>query len=121
MKNIILHDGEYKFMKLVWSNEPINSTELVKLSLEKLGWKKSTVYTTIKRLAQKELLVNDNAIVRSLISEDDVARTQTMDSIDQFYDGSIQRFFASFLKHEKLSKDEIQSLRSLIEDQLKEE
>ena len=35
-------DGEYRFAELVWEQEPINSTVLVKLSLDRLGWKKAT-------------------------------------------------------------------------------
>ena len=33
-------DGEYRFADLVWENEPINSTALIKTAQERLGWKK---------------------------------------------------------------------------------
>ena len=36
-----LFDAEHKFVSLIWENEPVNSTELVRLCNEKLGWKKS--------------------------------------------------------------------------------
>lgn len=49
MKEIKLFDAEYKFMNVLWENAPINSTMLVKICLEELGWKKSTTYTTIKK------------------------------------------------------------------------
>ncbi|MDD2373678.1 MAG: BlaI/MecI/CopY family transcriptional regulator, partial [Syntrophomonadaceae bacterium] len=42
MEEYKLFDAEYKFMDIIWEIEPINSTELTKVCLQKLGWKKST-------------------------------------------------------------------------------
>lgn len=51
-----LFDTEYKFVSIIWDNEPINSTELVKLYGDKLGWKKSTTYTILKKLCERGIL-----------------------------------------------------------------
>ena len=48
MEKYKLFDAEYKFVSIIWDNEPINSTELVKICADKLGWKKSTTYTVLK-------------------------------------------------------------------------
>ncbi|SHJ66574.1 hypothetical protein SAMN02745975_02591 [Geosporobacter subterraneus DSM 17957] len=48
MQQYKLFDAEYKFVSLIWGSEPINSTELVKLCLEKLGWKKSRVSGSLR-------------------------------------------------------------------------
>lgn len=45
MEELKLFESEYRFMDLIWKTEPIKSTELAKLALEKLEWKKSTCYT----------------------------------------------------------------------------
>ena len=50
MEEFRLCNSDYRFMMLVWEHAPIGSGELVKLCAEKLGWKKSTTYTEIKRL-----------------------------------------------------------------------
>ncbi|HBC91576.1 MAG TPA: BlaI/MecI/CopY family transcriptional regulator, partial [Pelotomaculum sp.] len=42
MEKYKLFDAEYKFVSIVWDKEPINSTELVRLCADRLGWKKST-------------------------------------------------------------------------------
>ena len=44
-------ETEYRFAELIWEEEPIGSGELVKQCAEKFGWKKSTTYTFIKKLA----------------------------------------------------------------------
>ena len=54
-----LYDTEYRFMEIIWEHAPVRSGELVKLSKEALGWKKSTTYTMIKRLSEKGYIVNE--------------------------------------------------------------
>ena len=39
-----LPDSEMKLMELIWDSEPVRSGELVSMSLEKHGWKKSRVH-----------------------------------------------------------------------------
>ena len=46
-------DGEYRFADLVWESEPINSTALIKTAQERLGWKKATSYTVLRKLCEK--------------------------------------------------------------------
>ena len=64
-----IFESEYRFCMIVWENEPVNSTELVKLSKELLGWSKATTYTVIRRLSERGVLKNENAIVSSLVSK----------------------------------------------------
>ena len=44
-----LYESEYRFMNVIWDNEPVNSTELVRICGKELGWKKSTCYTVLKK------------------------------------------------------------------------
>jgi len=67
MEKYKLFDAEYKFASIVWDNEPINSTELVKLCADKLGWKKSTTYTVLKKLSERGILKNKDAVVTALV------------------------------------------------------
>ncbi|MFR5271540.1 BlaI/MecI/CopY family transcriptional regulator, partial [Intestinibacter bartlettii] len=43
-------------MNIIWEEEPIKSGELVRVCNEKLGWKKSTTYTVLRKLAQRGVL-----------------------------------------------------------------
>ena len=67
-------DGEYRFAELVWDNEPINSTMLIRLAQENLGWKKATSYTVLRKLCEKGILKNENATVTARIKKDAVCR-----------------------------------------------
>ena len=52
----VIYESEYNFCKILWENEPVKSTELVRLCREKLDWKKSTTYTVIKRLSDRGII-----------------------------------------------------------------
>ena len=56
-------ESEYRFLSILWEEEPITSPELVKLCNDKLGWKKSTTYTVIKKLADKGYVKSENTVV----------------------------------------------------------
>ena len=53
MEELRLGVIESQFAEIIWSNEPLPSGELVKLCEQKLGWKKSTTYTVLKRLCER--------------------------------------------------------------------
>lgn len=69
MEQLKLCDSDYRFMSIVWDYAPIPSGKLVKLCNEILGWKKSTTYTTIKKMSEKGYIKNENAVVTVLISK----------------------------------------------------
>ncbi|NSW91750.1 MAG: BlaI/MecI/CopY family transcriptional regulator [Firmicutes bacterium] len=115
MEQIKIFDAEYRFMNIVWEHSPVASTQLVKLANEELGWKKSTTYTVIRRLCERGAIKNENAVVYALINREQVMRAETEEHIDRVYNGSLKLFFTTFLQKEKLSKDEIEELKKIVE------
>ena|SRR3712207_3109917 len=116
MGEIKIFDSEYRLMNIIWENNNIKSSELVKLAKEELGWKKSTTYTVIRRLCDRGIIKNENTIVSFLVNREEVMRAETEEHIDKLYEGSLKLFFTTFLKREKLSKDEISELRKIVEE-----
>ncbi|KNY29614.1 BlaI/MecI/CopY family transcriptional regulator [Pseudobacteroides cellulosolvens] len=115
MERIKIFDAEYKFMNIIWEHSPISSTELVKLANQELGWKKSTTYTVIRRLCERGVIKNENSIVYALINHEQVMHAETEEHLGKVYDGSLKLFFTAFLQKEKLSKDEVEELKKIIE------
>lgn len=111
-----LSDSEYRLMDIVWETEPVNSTELVKEAFGRLGWKKSTTYTVLKKLAEKEVLQNEDAIVRALVKKEQVVRYESEQLLNKSFAGSLPDFMAAFLKDRKLTQAEAVRLKQLIED-----
>lgn len=68
MKEYKLTEIKSKFADLSWKNEPIGSGKLVKICEKEMSWKKSTTYTVLKKLCEKSIFQNENAIISSLIT-----------------------------------------------------
>lgn len=116
MREYKLTNMEAKFADIIWANEPVKSSDLVKLCGTELHWKKSTTYTMLKRLERKEIFVNKNGIVSALIKKDDFYAEQSKLFIEETFEGSLPRFLTAFTRNKKLSKKEINELQKLIND-----
>lgn len=120
MNEIQLGVIESKFADIIWENEPLSSSALVKLCEERLTWKKSTTFTVLRRLCDKGLFKNKKGVVSSLISKQDFYSLQSERFVEDTFDGSLPAFIAAFTARKKLSKEEILLLRNMI-DEYKEE
>ena len=108
-------ESEYRFCLILWEHEPIKSTELVKLCKEQLGWKPTTTYTVIKRLSERGVLKNENTIVSSLVSKDEVQASEINEMVEKTFEGSLPAFVAAFTKHQKISEKEIDEVQKMID------
>ena len=115
-----VYESEYRFCLILWEHEPIKSGELVKLCKEQLGWKPTTTYTVIKRLAERGILKNENTVVTSLVSKDAVQAAEIDELVERTFEGSLPAFIAAFTRHRKLSRDEIDQVQQMI-DRFREE
>jgi predicted transcriptional regulator len=119
MEKLKLFDAEYKLMDIIWKLEPINSTELTKVCMEKLGWKKSTTYTMIRKLSQRGILKNENATVTALVKREQVQKYESEVLLEKAFDNSLPAFLATFLQGKKLSKQEAEEIKKMIEEAAK--
>ena len=110
-----IFESEYRFCMIVWENEPVNSTELVKLSKELLGWSKATTYTVIRRLSERGVLKNENAIVSSLITKEEAQLAEMNELMEKRFGNSLPAFLAAFTKQQNLSEKQIDEIMKIIE------
>ena len=110
-----IFDSEYRFCLILWENEPVKSGRLVELCREKLGWSKATTYTVIKRLAERGVVKNENTVVTSLVSKEEVQASEVDELVDRVFEGSLPSFVAAFTRRKKLSSREIEELRQMID------
>ncbi len=111
-----IFESEYRFCLILWENEPINSTKLAKLCNERLGWSRTTTYTVIKRLSQRGVVKNENTIVTSLVSKNEVQAAEIDELVEKTFEGSIPAFIAAFTKRKNLSQDEIKEIRQMLDE-----
>ena len=109
-------ESEYRFCLILWENEPVKSSRLVELCKNELGWKPTTTYTVIKRLSQRGILKNENTIVSSLVSKEEVQASEINEMVEKTFEGSLPAFIAAFTKHHKLSEKEIDAVQQMIDN-----
>ena len=108
-------ESEYRFCLILWENEPVKSSKLVELCKEQLGWKPTTTYTVIKRLSERGVLKNENTVVTSLVSKDQVQAAELNEMVEKTFEGSLPAFIAAFTKHQKISDAEIDAVQQMID------
>ena len=110
-----IFESEYRFCLILWEREPVKSSELVRLCKEQLGWKPTTTYTVIKRLAERGVLKNENTVVSALVSKDEVQAAELSEMVDKTFEGSLPAFIAAFTKHRKLSEKDLDEVQAMID------
>ena len=110
-----IHESEYRFCLILWEYEPVTTVELVRLCQDRLGWKRTTTYTVIKRLGQRGVLKNENGLVTSLVSKEAVQACEIDELVDKKFEGSVPAFIAAFTKHQHISREELDEIQHMID------
>lgn len=111
-----IFDSELRFCEILWEHQPVRSSELAHLCAEKLGWKKSTTYTVIKRLTERGVVQTEDAVVTALVSRDQVQRAESRAFVERNFSGSLPGFLNAFVGGRRLSAEEADELRRMIAD-----
>ena len=110
-----LGEVESIFADIIWNNEPLSSRRLAELAEERLNWKRTTTYTILKRLCDRELFQNNNGTVTSRISREEFFARQSEMFVEDTFNGSLPAFLAAFGSRKKLSDQEIDELQKIID------
>ena len=121
MVTYIMTEAESLLAELIWEREPIGSGELVKLAAQRLGWKKSTTYTVLRKICENGIFQNKAAVVTSKMSKEEYIGRKGEQYIEENHNGSLPSFVATFLKRKKLTKKEIDEMVVLIDEYKEEE
>lgn len=106
---------EAKFADIIWNNEPITSTELVKICQTEFNWKRTTTHTVLRRLCDKGLFQNDRGKVTSLLSRENFYSLQSKKYIDDTFNGSLPAFISAFTQNTTISREEAEEIRKMID------
>lgn len=110
-----LGEMEQKFAELIWEHEPIGSGELTRLCEQAFDWKRTTTYTMLKRLCQRNIFVNEQGTVRALMSRQEFLAAQGEQFLEEHFEGSLPQFLAAFSRRKRLNRQEVAELKKLIE------
>ena len=111
---IKIFESEYRFCLIMWELEPINSTKLMKICKERLGWSKSTTYTVIRRLSERGILKDENAIVYSLVSKAQAQQAQLEELLEKTFENSVPALLTAVANSGRLSEGDARQLVEMI-------
>ncbi len=111
-----LAEAEERFAQIIWDNEPITSPELVKLCEKEMKWKKSTTYTVLKKLCDRGIFCNENALVTAKLKKEEFYGMQSRKYVDDVFGGSLPRFLTAFCGGRKLSVEEVEEMKRFIDE-----
>lgn len=115
MQDISLGVIEARFADIIWNNAPLPSSKLVSLAQDALGWKKSTTYTVLKRLCDKGIFENNSGTVTVKLTRDDFYTLQSQRFVEDNFHGSLPAFLAAFTSGKRLTLQEVDQLRQLVQ------
>lgn len=119
MAEIQLGVIEARYADMIWEHEPVTSSELVKMTAVEFNWKRTTAHNVLRRLIDKGIFRNENGLVTSRISKDEFYSMQSKKYVEDTFAGSLPAFIAAFMQDTKLTEEETESIRKMI-DQAKE-
>jgi len=111
-----LFDSERKVMEVIWERGDIPAKEISIILNEKIGWNKNTTYTVIKKCIKKGLIerLEPDFLCKAKITKEQVIENDTEEFVNRVFGGSVPLMFSSLIRQEKLSVEEIEYLKQLI-------
>lgn len=110
-----IHESEYRFCLILWEHEPVSAVQLVRLCQSQLGWKRTTTYTVIKRLAERGVVKNEDGMITTLVSKEAAQAGEIDELVEKKFEGSLPAFIAAFTKRQTLSKAELDEVQQMID------
>ena len=111
-----LGEMEQKFADIIWEKAPIKTREIIALCATEFNWKRTTTYTMLKRLCDRNLFENSNGEVKILLKKEDFLAEKGEEFLEEAFDGSLPRFITAFTRRKKLSDKEIEEIQGLIDE-----
>lgn len=118
-----ISEAEFEVMKLVWKYAPINTNEITERLTKTTTWSPKTIQTLIKRLVTKGALTYEKQsrvfVYTPLVDETEYIGQESSSFLNRYYDGDITAMLSTYIKNDKLTESEIDTLRSLLSKQYK--
>lgn len=117
-----ISEAEYEVMKIIWANAPVSTNEVVEKLLETSTWSPKTIQTLLSRLVKKGIIdyKKDSRIFvyTPLVKEEEYLEQESDTFLNRFYEGTLNSMVVNFLEHDKLSKNDIDELKRILDEKL---
>ncbi|MCC0632735.1 MULTISPECIES: BlaI/MecI/CopY family transcriptional regulator [unclassified Clostridioides] len=114
-----ISEAEYQVMKIIWKYAPISTNEVIEKLVKTSKWSPKTIQTMLLRLVKKGALTyekNSRVFVYTpIVKEEEYVATESSSFLNRFYNGTLNSMVLNFLENDKLSEDDIEELRHILD------
>ena len=111
-----ISEAEFEVMKVIWKYAPISTNEVTEKLTQTTDWSPKTIQTMLKRLVTKKALTYEKQsrvfVYTPLVPETEYIRQESNSFLNKYYNGNIVSMLTSYLEDDKLSKTELDTLRT---------
>ncbi len=111
--------AEWRVMKILWEKSPRTSSEIIEMLAGEVEWNPKTIKTLLSRLIKKNAIgftkEKRSYLYSPLVKENECQQSERNTFLSRVYNGALQPMLAAFLEDEKLTKDEIQELKRILD------
>lgn len=117
-----ISDAELEVMKILWELSEATSNQIIDRLADSSEWKPKTIHTLIARLVAKKAVITKKIDGKSYlyspnVNEEDYKSYASESFLKRLYNGSLNLMLASYVKEQKLTKDEIDELKKLLDEE----
>jgi BlaI family penicillinase repressor len=117
-----ISEAEWEVIKVIWdAGAPLTAGKIVAALSGQKQWRPRTVKTLLARLVKKgavKSLIHDKRYVyRAGITRQQAARQEARSFLARVFDGALVPAVATFLKETDLSAEDVQELKSILEQE----
>ncbi len=114
-----ISDSEWEIMKVLWAASPKTANEVIEDLHNSKEWSPKTVRTLLNRLFEKSAIAyKQEGRVYSyypLVKENECIQSETQTFLSKIYGGALKPMLVNFLKDEKLSNEDLDELKIILE------
>lgn len=118
-----ISEAEWEVMKIVWTDSPRTSNQIIEALEDTKDWKPKTIKTLISRLVSKNALgfkeEGRKYLYFPIVNENECIRAENQTFLSKVYNGAIKNMLVSFIKESDLSKEDIDDLKRILDERNK--
>lgn len=114
-----ISEAEWSVMEVLWSGKSFALKSVAEELFKVNGWSKNTVFTYLNRMESKGLVKIDRGSrtpYLANLSREECAREERNELLNKVYCGAASDLISAFLKETVISKEEIERLKTLLDE-----
>ena len=123
-KSPVIPEAEWKVMRVLWRKSPLSAYDIIQELAKDEKWHPNTIKTMLARLVRKKAVTarkyKNLFLYEPAISENECIAAESDSFLARWFDGALQPLLVHFAKNKRLTKEDLDELRRILEGKGKE-